>query len=298
MVHVAPVHQHLLQPRLPDGIAYLPVGLAAEAYAQLRGEERVRSASVSQYLPECQRIAVGGEETRVGEVEESVLPPFHKVVLGVISVGDEFHRGGGHATEFIPDRWGHRDHPVAAVKHPPLEPLVLLSGECAQAHMLEIEHPGPGIPEVRHPFHSGAAGEFHRYQVHRMRRAGAHDRVHGVFPEIVAEEPYRGLHPARSRVRDEQIAPRSHCQFLEQAFFLMVDGVYLGTGRFSGQLAVETVNLVYGPAYHFHVLRHVLSQCQVDGRGLRVLRGVYDALPAFSGQVLAEFHPPLDSGTA
>ena len=108
--------------------------------------------------------------------------------------------------------------------------MMLLFRPGAQTQMLEIEHLGPRITEVRNPWDPGGFGKLQSDKMHRLRRSGCHDRIHGMLPEVFLEESDRRAHPHHSRVGDEEIAPDEEGNLLLEGFLLGIDRIDFPAG--------------------------------------------------------------------
>ena len=235
----------------------------------------------------------------MGQVEKAVRLDRLRIVVRIIAVGDQFDPVPGHGPELFLDQRGNGHDDRRLVQHGLLQFFMAPAGPVRQAQMLEIENPGPGIPEIRNPRNAGRPGYFPPDQVHGMRRTGGNDHVHGMLPEVFGQETDRGTDPAYPRVGDEKIAAQPHDHPLQQALVLAVDHVDLG-GRslLPGQSPVQAVDFGNGPAEDFRLGGNVAVQALVDRLHLGIFRRIDDRLPSLGGQIFGKFHPALHSGTA
>ncbi len=65
---------------------------------------------------------------------------------------------------------------------------------------------GPGIAEIGHPGYPGDGMDLFRNEMHAVRRAGGHNGIDGVIPEIFFQEAHRWFDPEFARIGDEEIA--------------------------------------------------------------------------------------------
>ena len=164
--------------------------------------------------------------------------------------------------------------------------------------MLEIEHLRPWVAEIRNPRQTALTGEFHRNQMHRMWRTGAHNHIDRMVPEVVLQKSDRLPNPENPGVRNEKIPPDLHCKPLQEGFFLRIDRVdliasTLGSGLAAEQFPVDFIWLENPGFQHLRALGNVILQSAVHCQKFRILRGIDDTLPPLCRQVLGEFHPPL-----
>ena len=84
----------------------------------------------------------------------------------VKSVCDQFHRSLCHFLKILLYQRRNGDHSISAVEYFPLHALMPSLGCPGHLQMLEIEYPGPGVPEVGQPRKSGLFRETESYHVH------------------------------------------------------------------------------------------------------------------------------------
>ena len=142
--------------------------------------------------------------------------------------------------------------------------------------------------------------------MHRVGRPGRHDHIDRMLRQILLQETHARPYPAHAGIRHEQVAADPQRQALLEGLLSGRDLRDLALGspgreRFhvrrcalAHQLAVDVVRLSDGAAEDLRVVRNLRLQGMVDGRILRILRRIDDRLPPFLGQILGEFHPPLD----
>ena len=165
--------------------------------------------------------------------------------------------------------------------------------------MLEIEDFRPRVPEIGNPRDARGALQAPPDQVHRMRRAGRHDKVHRVLRQVFFQETDGRADPGDPGIRDESVPADPHDQPLLEGFALAVDDIDLRRrGLPAGQRTVDAIDFGDGTADDFHLGRDVRIQALVLALTLRILRRIDHRLPAFGRKILGEFDPPLHPGTA
>ena len=117
MALISAIHEIFPEPGCLDRCGNLRVGLACKPDSQHLPELRILAAFLREGLPESFRIAVCSEKSGMCDVEISVWLHYLPEILLVVSVGNEFHRRGGHCHEIIlhERRYGH-DH-IRIVEH-------------------------------------------------------------------------------------------------------------------------------------------------------------------------------------
>ena len=124
VVPVTQIDQVSTQAGRADGLQHLGVGLADQAETQHPGELCIFPDLVCEHLPQNKRIAVGCEETGMGQVEKAVRLHPLLVVVRIVSVRDQMDRRPGRSHEVIPHQRGHGNDGICLVQDGLLQPLV------------------------------------------------------------------------------------------------------------------------------------------------------------------------------
>ena len=154
------------KPCFPYGRYDFAVGLSSKPDTQHLVEIRIILAFFRKSLPDDFRVSVRGEKSGMGYVEISVR--FHYLIEIVLiePIGNQFDRRIGHGLEILLHQRRNRNHHSGVVQHLLLQALMLFLGPAAQTQMLEVEHPGPRVPEISHPRKSSGGSQLPGNQVH------------------------------------------------------------------------------------------------------------------------------------
>ena len=117
MVPVAQVHDAVLEPGRRDGVVHLAVHLAHQSQTEGSLEGRILQRLVSQDFPENERIAVGGQQARVDDVEKAIRVHGLVKVAAVVAVGDHRHGRGRLRLELLLHERRDGQHGGALVQH-------------------------------------------------------------------------------------------------------------------------------------------------------------------------------------
>ena len=310
MVAIAEVHDIVFQPRLFDARVYFPVHLADEPQPQFPLEVRIGPGLGAQRLPEVQRIAVGGEQTGVDDVEMAVRLDRLVEITAVVTVRDHGHGRLRLRLELFLHERRDGQHGGAFVQHGLLHRPEPAPGAAGHRQMLEVVHPGPRVAEIRDPGNPELPVQPLPDQMHRVGRPCRNNHIDRMFRQILLQETHARPHPAHAGIRHEQVAADPQRQALLEGLLSagnLRDGPARGSGRegfhvrggaLAHQLAVDVVRLRDRTADDLRGVRDLRLQGMVDGRIFRILRRIDDRLPAFLGQVLGELHPTLDPRSA
>ena len=236
----------------------------------------------------------------MGNIEITVRLYDLAEIIIVETIGNQLDRGIRHDLELLLDERRHSHHYSRIIQNLLLQTVMLPLRPFAETQMLEIEHLGPRVTEIRHPRNAGRLGKLPGYEVHRLRRAGTYNRVHRILLEVLLQEPDRRPYPCHPRVRNKQIAAQEQYQFLLESLLLATDRIdlLLRGILLSGQFPVERIKLRNMPLHDNGLLRNILFESLVNAGHFRIFRGIDDRLPSELRQILAEFHPSLDTGTS
>ena len=207
VVLVTQVHDIVLEPGLLDGLIDLAVHFAHEPKAQGLFEVRLRPGLDTQYFPESQRIAVGGKESRMDNVEMPVR--FHRLleIAPVVPVRDHGDRGRCLGLELLLHERRDGEDRGTVVQDGLLHRPQPAPGAARHGQMLEVVHPAPGVAEIRDPGNAEVLMQPLPDEVHRVGRSRRNDHIDRMFLEIFLQEPDARTHPAHAGVGDEQVAP-------------------------------------------------------------------------------------------
>ena len=154
------------KPCFPYGRYDFAVGLSSKPDTQHLVEIRIRLAFFRKSLPDDFRVSVRGEKPGMGDVEISVRFHYLIEIVLVETIGNQFNRRIGHGLEILLHQRRNRNYHSSIVQHLLLQSLMLFLGPAAQTQMLEVEHPGPRVPEISHPRKSCGGSQLPGNQVH------------------------------------------------------------------------------------------------------------------------------------
>ena len=310
VVAVAEVHDVVAEPRFLDGSVHFAVHLAHEPETERLFEIRIGPGLDAQRLPEVQRIAVGGEQARMDDVEKAVRLDGLVEIAAVIAVRDHRHGRFRLRLEFFLHERRDGQHGGAFVQHGLLHRPEPTPGTAGHRQVLEVVHSGPRVAEIGNPGNPELLVQPLANQMHRVGRSGRHDHIDRMLRQILLQETHARPHPAYAGIRHEQVAADPQRQALLEGLFSGRNLSDLPLGRpgrerlhvrrctLAHQLAVDVVRLGDGTADNFRLVRDFRLQGMVDGRIFRIFRRIDDRLPSFQGQILRKLHPTLDPRSA
>ena len=129
-----------------------------------------------------------------------------------------------------------------------------------------------------------------------LRRAGRHDGLNRVLPEVFFQETNRWTDPPDPGIGDEPISPKIQRYPVLEGFPAAGNGRHLvGNGiiLLPDQPPIEPVRLQDRPPDHFRIGGNLRPERLVNGRQRRILRRINHRLPAILPEVFGEFHPAL-----
>ena len=144
-----------------------------------------------------------------------------KVAL-VEAVGDKLHRSLCHCLKLLLHKRGDGYYSRGIVKHFSLHPAMPSFRCSSHCQMLEIEYPGPRVPEIGNPRQSRLLSEPHADQMHGLWRTSTHDKVNRMLFQIFFQKFHGRPYPQATGIRTEKIAPDPHRQLLQSRFVLSI----------------------------------------------------------------------------
>ena len=93
--------------------------------------------------------------------------------------------------------------------------------------MLEIEYLGPRVAKIRNPRQTSLQSKATSDQMHRLRRAGTDNQIHGVRLQILLQKPDGRTYPKATGIGTEHIATDPHCHLLQKGLVLSVHRIDL-----------------------------------------------------------------------
>ena len=216
-------------------------------------------------------------------------------IIFIIPVRNQVDGGGSHGGEVGLYAGSHRDNGRSLVQHGLFQLELSATYPRHQRQVLIVEHTGPRIPEIRHPWRTKSALQATPNQMHRLRRAGRNYHIYRMFAQICRKIFHRRANPSGTRIGHKEIATHPQHKFLLPTLLL---GVYRVHSRpFSGtaayQLMVNGIRLAYGLLQHLDLRWNLSQKALIHSKLLRIGRGIYNGLPAERGQIFGELHPSL-----